>query len=152
MTSIRRVLAWLYDSALALLVAGWVVWDGLVLGWLLGYSSGAWADQMVSWDVALFRYGKQRGFADWLAGLLGCLPWLVELGILLTAAAVLVHLLRRCVRVTPGECTFSVRRPPMSAPGGRSVRGLLRAAGGIAAFAAVLLLWSLLDLFVLDPI
>lgn len=152
MTAIRRLLAWLYDFALALFVAGWVVWDTLVLGGLLGYSSGAWADQMVSWDVALSRYGEQRGFADWLPGLLGCLPWLLELGFLLAVAALLVRLLRRFARVTPGEWAFSVRRAPSPPPAGGFVRGFLRAAGGIAAFAAVLFLWSLLDLFVLDPV
>lgn len=152
MTAIRRELACLYDFAFALFVAGWVVWDNLVLGWMLGYPSGAWGDQMVSWDIALSQYGKQRGFADWLAGLLGYLPWLLELVILLAVAAVFVRLLRRVVRVTPGEWTFSVRRDPMPPSDGEFVRGLFRAGGGIAAFAAVLLLWSMLDLFVLDPI
>lgn len=147
-----RILAWLYDFALALFVAGWVVWDTLVLGCLLGYTSGAWSDQMAIWDEALSRYGHQRGLPDGLTALLANLPWFLETGLLLAASVLLVRMLRRVTRATPGEWTFSVRRPPLPPPAGGFVRVLLRAAVGITAFAALFVLWVLLDMTVFDPI
>ncbi len=152
MSAFRRILACSFDFALALFFAWGIVWNTLVLQGLLGFSGGAWADQMAALDAALRRFALQRGLRESTAALLGNLPWLLELALLLAAAALLVRLLRRFARVTPGEWTFSVRRPPLPPPSGGTARLLLRAAVGLVAFAAVLVLWSILDFFVLDPL
>jgi hypothetical protein len=143
-TPFRRALAWLYDFSAALFVVAFVLWEELVLNRLLKCPGQAWSDFQTSWSVELERYAEQNGLAAWRAGLLSSLPMGLENAILLLAAVLLVLLLRRFLRVTPGEWTFSSRRSPAPLPPPGFGRSLLRAAAGLAAFAAILLLWTVL--------
>lgn len=152
LAALLRMFAWTYDFALALFVVAWVVWDEWVLHRLFGCGTGAWLDYHAAWMESIYKHCKQQNVAEWKADVLSCLPDLLEYSILWILSALLVHWGRRLLGTTPGEWTFSVRRPPLPPPAGGLWRRLLRAAAGIAALLAVLVLWALLDLQVLDPV
>lgn len=147
-----RVLAWGYDFLFALFVVSWVIWGELVLNRLFGVGSGAWADCKMCAEEALYQFELKRGLAAWQAHFLSCLPELFEYVLLWILAALLVRWMRRVVRTTPGEWTFSVRRNPCPAPVGGWRRHLGRSLAGIAAFAALVILWTILDMWLLDPV
>lgn len=147
-----RMLAWAYDFLLALFVVSWVIWDALVLDCLFGCSSGAWTDYQVARSEALCKFGRQRALSEWQTDLLSCLPELLECIVLVALSLLLVRWFRRFVRTTPGEWTFSVRRDPSPPPAGGFPRRVCRAVAGLAAFIAVVILWTLLEMYVLDPI
>lgn len=140
----RRFLAWLYDFSAALFVVTFVLWEELILNRLLQLPGQAWSDFQTSWSIELERYAGQNGLAAWRAGLLSSLPMEFENALLLLASILLVLLIRRFLRVTPGEWTFSSRRTPAQPPSPGFGRSLLRATAGLAAFAAILILWTVL--------
>lgn len=147
-----RVLAWGYDFLLALFVVSWVIWGELVLNRLFGVGSGAWVDYKVGWEEALYQFELKRGLADGQAHFLSCLPELFEYAVLWILAALVVRGMRRVFRRTPGEWTFSVGRGPGAAPAGGWWRRLGRGIAGIAGFVALVILWTILDMWVLDPV
>ena len=144
--------AWAYDFLLALFVVSCVVWDELVLHGLFGFTSGAWTDHQVGRSEALYKIGQQRGMAEWQAELLSCVPELLEFVGVVTLSVLLVHWFRRLVSTTPGEWAFSVRRAPLPSPAGGVSRRVLRVAAGFAALVGVVILWLILELWVLDPV
>lgn len=152
MKLLLRALAAFYDWLVCLCIMSWVVWGELLLHRLLGLSSGAWTDIQVGWSCELVRFGERNGLPAWKLSLLDSLPWLAELTALYAVSILIVMLLRRILRVTPGEWTFSVRRPPASpAPGGIG-RLLLRVLAGLAAFVVGVVLWTLASITYLDPV
>ena len=151
-SALLRLAAWTYDFLLALFAVSCVLWDELVLHGLFGYTSGAWTDHQVGRSEALYKLGQQRGLAEWQADLLSCVPELLEFIGVMTITLLLVHWFRRLVRTTPGEWAFSVRRVPLPPPAGGVGRRLLRIAAGFGALLGVVILWLILEMWVLDPI
>jgi hypothetical protein len=151
-SALLRILGWTYDFLLSLFVVSCVLWDELVLHGLFGLSSGAWTDHQVGRSEALYKIGQQHGLAEWQADLLSCLPELLEFIGVMTLSVLLVLWFRRLLRTTPGEWSFSVRRPPLPPPAGGFLRRFFRVAAGFAALVGAVILWGILELWVLDPV
>lgn len=151
-SSLLRLSAWTYDFLLALFVVSCVVWDEMVLHGLFGYTSGAWTDHQVGRSEALYKIGQQRGLAEWQADILSCVPELLEFIGVMTLSVLLVRWFRRLVRTTLGEWAFSVRRAPLPPPVGGFLLRFGRVAAGFAALVGVVILWGILELWVLDPV
>ena len=146
----QRFAAGLYDWVLCLVVVAWVFWDELFLHRYLGLSPSAWMNHQICWGCELVRYGAKEGLASWRLDILEELPFGLEALALSAGAFLFARVLRRLLRVTPGEWTFSLRRPPSPPP--RLPARLLRIAAGLAALAAVAVLWSLADILWLNPV
>ena len=151
-SALLRLSAWTYDFLLALFIVFCVVWDELVLHGLFGFTSGAWTDHQVGRSEALYKLGKQHALGEWQADLLSCLPELLEFVGVMALSVLLVRWFRRLLRTTPGEWAFSVRRPPLPPPVGGVLRRILRVAAGFFALVGVVILWIILELWVLDPV
>lgn len=147
-----RISAWVYDFLLAVFVVSCVLWDELVLHGLFGFSSGAWTDHQVGRSEALYKLGKQHALAEWQADLLSCVPELLEFIGVMTLSVLLVRWFRRLLRTTPGEWAFSVRRAPIPPPAGGFRRRVSRIAAGFVALVGIVILWGILELWVLDPV
>lgn len=131
--ALLRASAWLYDFVIAFIVVAWWVWGALVQRWIFGCSGQAWVDYSMGWEQDIYAFELERGLSEGLAHFIAGLPLLFEYVLLMTLSALLVRWVRRFVRTTPGEWTFSVRREPLPPPGGGVSRRLGRIVAGLVA-------------------